>query len=113
VKTFGFELEPSNFGLFNVTANFSTGDIVSQMVNGFSGARLFALAGPGFITSVTISSPGTGGMALGQFRFSPNDISAGSVGSVPEPASLVAWSFIAGAACVATRLRRRRTRKAT
>jgi hypothetical protein len=108
IKTFGFELEPNlDFGTpVNVTATFSTGDIINRAVNGSSGARLFALTGPGVITNVSIIAPGSGGLGIGQFRFSTTDISAGAVGSVPEPASLVAWGLIAGVACAATRRRR-------
>jgi len=97
---FGFELEPNNFGNFLITTTFSNGDVIAQLVNGNAGARLFASGGGSLITSVNIQADsGAAGFAIAQIRY--------SLATVPEPASILAWGFVAGGCCVATRLRRR------
>jgi hypothetical protein len=73
-SVFGFEMEPSTFGVFTLTATFKDGGTtvgtISQSVNGSAGALLFAASTDQEFTSVVISAPvGAGGFALAQPRY--------------------------------------------
>jgi hypothetical protein len=69
---FGFEMEPSIFASFTLTADFYEGatlvGTISQSVNGDAGALLFAGAinNQGFTSVVVTQESGTGGMAIAQ-----------------------------------------------
>ena len=75
--TFGFEIEPMNYGFFTITITFMNGNIalgsVTQTINGEAGAPLAAMtsaAAP--ITGAVITLPvAAGGLAVGQFRYGP------------------------------------------
>lgn len=78
--TFGFELEPENYGSFNVTANFMNGTTVlgtvTRLVNGSAGALLSAASSGLPITSVVVSAdPGASGFAVAQIRYSLASVS--------------------------------------
>jgi hypothetical protein len=73
VSTFGFEVEPNNFGNHTFTATFLNGSTtlgtVTLSVAGNAGALLAAATSTPSITSVTISAPTSGGFAIAQLRF--------------------------------------------
>lgn len=72
-RTFGFEIEPNNFGTHTITATFMSGastlGTITLSVPGSSGALLAAATSTPSITSVTISAPTSGGFAIAQIRF--------------------------------------------
>jgi PEP-CTERM motif len=88
-RTFGFELEPNNFQIFSVTAEFFNGATsigsITRLVNGTSGALLFAaLTNTDQFTRVVITSPaGADGFAIARLRY------GGTGPAVPEPATLL------------------------
>lgn len=71
--TFGFEIEPNNFGVHPITATFFNGatvlGTVTLNVQGNRGALLSAGSVTLPITSVQISAPGSGGVAIAQLRY--------------------------------------------
>jgi hypothetical protein len=67
----GFEVEPLQFGNFNVTVGLTNGQSITDSVNGNGGAQFFGYVGAG-VRSVTISSPSApNGFAVGDF-FTPS-----------------------------------------
>jgi hypothetical protein len=83
---FGFELEPEDFGIYSVTADFYNGATllgsITRSVNGSAGARLFAASSTPPITSVVLTVPaGAAGFALGQFRFATPVVTPTAVGT--------------------------------
>ncbi len=73
-RTFGFEIEPNNFGNHTITATFMGGSTtlgtVTLSVAGNAGALLAAAVSTPSITSVVISAPTAGGFAIAQVRYS-------------------------------------------
>lgn len=72
--TFGFEVEPDNFGTFTVSATFFNGSTalgtVTRNVTGNAGALLAAGSSTTPITSVVLSAPAAAqGFAMAQFRY--------------------------------------------
>jgi hypothetical protein len=93
VKTFGLEMEPNEFGFFHLTETFwdgpSTVGMITQNVNGFMGARLFAATTTTEeFTRVTLSAPGGSegsvGFAIAEVRYS-----FASLPPIAEPSSLL------------------------
>lgn len=64
IGALGFEVEPNPFAVYTVTMALSTGQSISDSVNGYAGARFFGYYGLG-IQSVTISS--SADFAIGDF----------------------------------------------
>jgi hypothetical protein len=90
VQTFGFELQPDQFGLFSTTAIFFSGTnqigTIVESVDGNAGARLFAGTVTGstpLITSVLVSIAGTD-FAIAE----PSYALPGQTVVVPEPSTL-------------------------
>lgn len=116
VQTFGFELQPDQFGLFSSTAIFFSGanqiGTIARNVDGDSGARLFAgtvTGSTGLITSVQISIVGTD-FAIGElsYEFKP------TIFPIPEPstlASCLAGTLLAGGVASCRYRRRNAARK--
>ena len=81
VFVFGFEAEPDPFTTDSMTATFfSGGDVISRLVNGDAGAKLFAAVSSTPITSVVFSDDAGHDFAIGELRY--------STAPVPEPASM-------------------------
>jgi hypothetical protein len=77
---FGFEIEPEDFGNFNVTATFMNGTnvlgSVTRLVNGQAGALLSAASSGQPITSVVVSTDsGANGFAVAEIRYSLMSVS--------------------------------------
>ncbi|MBL8697748.1 MAG: hypothetical protein JNK67_05225 [Alphaproteobacteria bacterium] len=88
---FGFEVEPNNFGVRSVTAEFFDGatsvGTITLGVDGNSGARLFAAdadGGDSFTSVVLTTASGSGGFAIANARY--------AVAEVPVPATLALFS---------------------
>jgi len=90
---FYFFAEPDPFAPLTITARVGT-SVFSQTVDGFGGAKIFAVYTDDFasIDSITISSSDV--FAVGEFGAAP----------VPEPSTLL----LMGAGLLATRMRRRK-----
>ena len=87
--SFGFEVESSDFGVYNFEAEFYKDSLlvgsINRSVDGNAGARLLAASyAEGFTRVVLLSDPDAGGFALGQLRFgsAPNS-------NVPAPLPLL------------------------
>jgi hypothetical protein len=84
-KIFGFELEPDNFAVEEVTAQFFDGanlvGTIDLFPNGSAGALLFAAQTDGQFTSVVITDLAGGDFAIAQLR-------SGTT-STPEPGTMV------------------------
>lgn len=78
VSALGMFLEPTNFGLFDITITLSTGNTITQTIDGNGGAAFFGWTGSD-VTGLTITTADTG-FAAGDFFSSV---------SVPEPSSLL------------------------
>ena len=82
----GFELEPDNFAVEEVTAQFFDGanlvGTIDLSPNGSAGALLFAAQTDEAFTSVVITDLAGGDFAIAQLREAP-------VGSTPEPGTMV------------------------
>lgn len=80
VKGFGLFVEPDPFGAHDITLTTSSGQFLTQSVEGYAGAAFFGWTGSG-VTGFTLSSA--------------QDFGAGDVfsqgGAVPEPAT---WAFM-------------------
>jgi hypothetical protein len=76
---FGMFLEPDPFGLYDITLTLSSGETLSESVQGDAGASFFGWVGDG-VTSFTISS--SADFAAGDFYTSA------STSPVPEPITL-------------------------
>jgi hypothetical protein len=106
VSAFGFELEPTSFASYPVSAQFFSGAILSGSVNlnvvGNAGARLFAasdVASP--FTKIGITAdPNSKGFAIAQLRYASQQPPASVPGPLPIFGALSAFS-------VSRRLRRR------
>lgn len=86
LKTFGFELEPDNFAVEEVTAQFFNGaslvGTIDLFPNGSAGALLFAGTTDSQFTSVVITDLAGGDFAIAELRGAP-------VGTTPEPGTMV------------------------
>jgi hypothetical protein len=86
LKTFGFELEPDNFAVEEVTAQFFNGaslvGTIDLFPNGSAGALLFAGTTDTQFTSVVITDLAGGDFAIAELRGAP-------VGTTPEPGTMV------------------------
>lgn len=115
VGTFGVEVEPNNFSVFEFTLNFFQNATqigsITRSVDGSAGSRLFAGSATGgqFITSVTMTSGDSSGFAAAQFRVAEVTQFRGGGGStaVPEPASAV-MNLVVGLGLYGAVARRRR-----
>jgi hypothetical protein len=109
VSTFGFELEPNNFAVYNINADFYNGATllgsISQNVNGNAGARLFGASDPlGFTSVVVTPASQASGFASAQYRYSLTGTAV-----VPEPGE---WAVMGmGALSVGGLLLRARRRR--
>ncbi len=79
VSAFGFFAQPDPFDIVQITMTLSDGSVVTEPVNGNSGARFFGWTGMP-ISSFTLSSPEL--FALGDFY-----TAGGEVGVIPEPST--------------------------
>jgi PEP-CTERM motif len=86
LKTFGFELEPDNFAVEEVTAQFFNGaslvGTIDLFPNGSAGALLFAGTTDSQFTSVVITDLAGGDFAIAELRGRPAP-------STPEPGTMV------------------------
>ena len=86
LKTFGFELEPDNFAVEEVTAQFFNGaslvGTIDLFPNGSAGALLFAGTTDSQFTSVVITDLAGGDFAIAELRGLPAP-------STPEPGTMV------------------------
>ena len=84
----GFELEPDNFAVEEVTAQFFDGTnlvgTIDLSPNGSAGALLFAAQTDQAFTSVVITDLAGGDFAIAQLRYAP----VGG-GTTPEPGTMV------------------------
>lgn len=78
VSGFGMFIEPDNFSLLGITLTLSSGDSVTQAVQGDAGAQFFGWVGSG-VTSLTISS--SSDFAEGDF-FSSKALATPEVSSI-------------------------------
>jgi hypothetical protein len=93
VGAFYFYAEPNPFAPFTITAVVG-GSTLSQVVDGFAGAKIFAVYTDDFAAIDSISVSSSIDFAVGEFGSAP----------VPEPSTLL----LMGAGLLATRLRRRK-----
>ena len=84
----GFELEPDNFAVEEVTAQFFNGTnligTIDLFPNGSAGALLFAAQTDQAFTSVVITDLAGGDFAIAQLRYRE-----AGVGTTPEPGTMV------------------------
>jgi hypothetical protein len=106
VSTFGFEVEPNNFGLHTITATFMGGaatlGTITLSVNGNAGALLAAAMSTPSITSVVISAPTAGGFAIAQVRFALANVTA-SIPTVGAPGMAGLAMLLLGAGALLAR----------
>jgi hypothetical protein len=80
ISAFGFEMEPWNFGQFTINLYTASG-MISQSVEGDSGAKFFGWADVDVISFSTWCTTSSGGYAMGRF------VQGGT--PVPEPATML------------------------
>ncbi|WKB52513.1 PEP-CTERM sorting domain-containing protein [Eleftheria terrae] len=83
VDSFGFFVEPNPFGEFKITLDLSTGESVTQTVDGFGGAKFFGWTG-GSVTRLTLSS---------EADFAFGDFYEGNLVPVPEPGTYALFAL--------------------
>jgi PEP-CTERM motif-containing protein len=93
IGAFYFFAEPNPFAPFTITASVG-GSILSQVVDGFAGAKIFAVYTDDGLQIDSISISSDVDFAVGEFGAAP----------VPEPSTLL----LMGAGLLATRMRRRK-----
>ncbi|MCW7539272.1 PEP-CTERM sorting domain-containing protein [Aquabacterium sp. A7-Y] len=96
VDAFGFFVEPNPFGEFKITLDLSTGESITQTVDGLGGAKFFGWAG-GTVTGLTLSS---------EVDFAFGDFYEGSLVPIPEPGTYALFALGLGGLVL---VRRRRT----
>ena len=93
IGAFYFYAEPNPFAQFTITAT-AGGTTLSQVVDGFQGAKIFAVYTDDYAAIDSISVSSSIDFAVGEFGAAP----------VPEPSTLL----LMGAGLLATRMRRRK-----
>lgn len=98
VSAFGFELEPSNFGVYPVSAQFFSDAAlvgsISLSVDGNAGALLFAASDVGSpFTKIDIAGPSTGGLSIAQLRYASQKPSTPVPGPLPIFGALSVFSL--------------------
>ena len=82
LTAFGFEAEPNVFDLFDITLDLADGSVLTQSVEGSSGAEFFGFDSGIAISSFTITADvDANGLAIGRF------VAAGA--PVPEPSTML------------------------
>lgn len=80
LSAFGFDMEPNQFGTYELTLTLIDGTELSQMVTGLAGAKFFGWVGEGVASYTMSAEADADGFAFGRF--------VEGTTAVPEPATL-------------------------